>query len=66
MSWKRWGPDREARFLRTCAFDFIEKPLQKTGKPAESREHKRSVAIDRIPYRTYSDPCPVEFMALYL
>lgn len=46
-------------------FDFIEKLCEKTVvKPAESREHKRSVAIDRILTGKYTAiPCFVGIMA---
>ena len=45
---KDGGLDREAA-LANMRFNFIEKLCEKTVvKPAESREHKRSVAIDRI------------------
>ena len=53
------------RRLRTCALIFIEKLCEKTVvKPAESREHKRSVAIDRILTGKYTAiPCFVGIMA---
>ena len=54
------------QLLRTCASIFIEKLCEKTVvKPAESREHKRSVAIDRILTGKYTAiPCFVGIMAI--
>ena len=61
---KDGGLDREAA-LANMRFDFIEKLCEKTVvKPAESREHKRSVAIDRILTGKYTAiPCFVGIMA---
>ena len=62
---KDGGLDREAA-LANMRFDFIEKLCEKTVvKPAESREHKRSVAIDRILTGKYTAiPCFVGIMAI--
>ena len=62
---KDGGLDREAA-LANMRFNFIEKLCEKTVvKPAESREHKRSVAIDRILTGKYTAiPCFVGIMAI--
>ena len=62
---KEGGLDREAA-LANMRFSFIEQLCVKTVvKPAESREHKRSVAIDRILTGKYTAiPCFVGIMAL--
>ena len=59
------GMDREAA-LANMRFAFIEKLCNKTVvKPQESREHKRSVAIDRIlTGRFTAIPCFLGIMAL--
>ena len=61
---KEGGLDREAA-LANMRFNFIEKLCDKTVvKPAESREHKRSVAIDRILTGKYTAiPCFIGIMA---
>lgn len=61
---KEGGLDREAA-LANMRFNFIEKLCEKTVvKPAESKEHKRSVAIDRILTGKYTAiPCFVGIMA---
>ena len=62
---KEGGLDREAA-LANMRFVFIEQLCQKTVvKPRESREHKRSVAIDRVLTGKYTAlPCFVGIMAL--
>lgn len=62
---KDGGLDREAA-LANMRFNFIEKLCEKTVvKPAESREHKRSVAIDHILTGKYTAiPCFVGIMAI--
>ena len=62
---KDGGLDREAA-LANMRFNFIEKLCEKTVvKPAESREHKRSVAIDRILTGKYTAiPCFIGIMVL--
>ena len=62
---KEGGLDREAA-LANMRFSFIEQLCVKTVvKPAESREHKRSVAIDRVLTGKYTAiPCFVGIMAL--
>ena len=62
---KDGGLDREAA-LANMRFNFIEKLCEKTVvKPAESREHKRSVAIDRILTGKYTAiPCFIGIMLL--
>lgn len=62
---KESGLDREAA-LANMRFTFIEKLCEKTVvKPHESREHKRSVAIDRILTGKYTAiPCFIGIMAL--
>ena len=59
------GLDREAA-LADMRFTFIEKLCAETVvKPGESREHKRSVAIDRILTGKYTAlPCFVGIIAL--
>ncbi|MGN0974711.1 MAG: ferrous iron transport protein B, partial [Gemmiger sp.] len=59
------GTDREAA-LADMRFTFIEQLCESTVvKPGESREHKRSVAIDRILTGKYTAlPCFVGIMAL--
>ena len=59
------GLDREAA-LADMRFAFIEKLCAETVvKPGESREHKRSVAIDRVLTGKYTAlPCFVGIMAL--
>lgn len=59
------GLDREAA-LADMRFTFIEKLCEETVvKPSESREHKRSVAIDRILTGKYTAiPCFIGIMAL--
>ena len=59
------GMDREAA-LADMRFTFIEKLCEETVvKPSESREHKRSVAIDRILTGKYTAiPCFIGIMAL--
>ena len=59
------GLDREAA-LANMRFAFIEKLCAETVvKPGESREHKRSVAIDRVLTGKYTAlPCFVGIMAL--
>ena len=54
------------QLLANMRFNFIEKLCEKTVvKPAESREHKRSVAIDRILTGKYTAiPCFVGIMAI--
>ena len=61
---KDGGLDREAA-LANMRFSFIEQLCDKTVvKPAESIEHKRSVAIDRILTGKYTAiPCFVGIMA---
>lgn len=61
---KEGGLDREAA-LANMRFNFIETLCEKTVvKPAESREHKRSVSIDRILTGKYTAiPCFVGIMA---
>ena len=61
---KEGGLDREAA-LANMRFSFIEQLCAKTVvKPAESREHKRSVAIDRVLTGKYTAiPCFVGIMA---
>ena len=58
------GLDREAA-LANMRFSFIEDLCRKTVvKPHESREHKRSVAIDRILTGKYTAiPCFIRIMA---
>lgn len=62
---KESGIGREAA-LANMRFSFIEKLCAKTVvKPGESREHKRSVAIDRILTGKYTGiPCFIGIMAL--
>ncbi|HRN02639.1 MAG TPA: ferrous iron transport protein B, partial [Gemmiger formicilis] len=57
--------DREAA-LADMRFNFIERLCDKTVvRPGESREHKRSVAIDRILTGKYTAlPCFIGIMAL--
>ena len=59
------GLDREAA-LADMRFNFIERLCDKTVvRPGESREHKRSVAIDRILTGKYTAlPCFIGIMAL--
>lgn len=59
------GMDREAA-LANMRFSFIEKLCSRTVvKPAESREHKRSVAIDRVLTGKYTAiPCFIGIMGL--
>ena len=59
------GMDREAA-LANMRFSFIEKLCSRTVvKPAESREHKRSVAIDRVLTGKYTAiPCFIGIMVL--
>lgn len=59
------GLDREAA-LADMRFCFIERLCEKTiVKPRESREHKRSVAIDKILTGKYTAiPCFIGIMAL--
>ena len=59
------GLDREAA-LADMRFNFIERLCNKTVvRPGESREHKRSVAIDRILTGKYTAlPCFIGIMAL--
>lgn len=59
------GLDREAA-LANMRFSFLEKLCSKTVvKPHESREHKRSVAIDRVLTGKYTAiPCFIGIMAL--
>lgn len=59
------GLGREAA-LANMRFSFIEKLCAKTVvKPRESREHKRSVAIDRILTGKYTGiPCFIGIMAI--
>jgi ferrous iron transport protein B len=59
------GTDREAA-LADMRFQFIERLCAETVvKPGESREHKRSVAIDKILTGKYTAlPCFVGIMAL--
>lgn len=59
------GLDREAA-LADMRFNFIERLCCKTVvRPSESREHKRSVAIDRILTGKYTAlPCFIGIMAL--
>ena len=61
---KEGGLDREAA-LANMRFNIIETLCEKTViKPAESREHKRSVSIDRILTGKYTAiPCFVGIMA---
>ena len=62
---KEGGLDREAA-LANMRFAFIETLCAKTVvKPQESREHKRSVAIDKILTGRYTAiPCFIGIMAL--
>lgn len=59
------GLEREAA-LANMRFDFIEKLCRRTvTKPGESREHKRSVRIDRVLTGKYTAiPCFIGIMAL--
>ena len=59
------GLDREAA-LADMRFNFIERLCDKTVvRPGESREHKRSVAIDKILTGKYTAlPCFIGIMAL--
>ena len=59
------GLDREAA-LADMRFSFIERLCEKTVvRPGESREHKRSVAIDRVLTGKYTAlPCFIGIMAL--
>ena len=59
------GLDREAA-LADMRFNFIERLCDKTVvRPGESREHKRSVAIDRVLTGKYTAlPCFIGIMAL--
>ena len=59
------GLDREAA-LSNMRFSFIEALCAKTVfRPHESREHKRSMAIDRILTGKYTAiPCFIGIMAL--
>ena len=59
------GLDREAA-LADMRFNFIERLCDKTVvRPGESREHKRSVAIDRILTGKYTAlPCFIGIMVL--
>ncbi len=59
------GLDREAA-LANMRFSFIERLCEKTVvKPQESREHKRSAAIDRVLTGKYTAiPCFIGIMAL--
>ena len=59
------GLDREAA-LADMRFGFIERLCEKTVvRPGESREHKRSVAIDRVLTGKYTAlPCFIGIMAL--
>ena len=62
---KDGGLDREAA-LANMRFNFIEKLCEKTVvKPAESREHKRSVKIDKILTGKYT-ALPVFFGVMFL
>lgn len=62
---KESGLDREAA-LANMRFSFIENLCEKTVvKPHESKEHKRSVAIDRVLTGKYTAiPCFIGIMAL--
>lgn len=62
---KESGLDREAA-LANMRFSFIEDLCRKTVvKPRESREHKRSVAIDRVLTGKYTAiPCFIGIMVL--
>ena len=62
---KEGGVEREAA-LANMRFDFIEKLCAQTVvRPRESREHKRSVKIDRILTGKYTAlPCFIGIMAL--
>ena len=66
MSWNEKAAWTGRQHLRTCVFHFIEKLCDRTVvKPAESREHKRSVAIDRVLTGKYTAiPCFVGIMGL--
>lgn len=59
------GLDREAA-ISNMRFSFIEKMCQKTVvRPHESKEHKRSMKIDRLLTGRYTAiPCFIEIMAL--
>ena len=59
------GLDREAA-LADMRFNFIERLCDKTVvRPGESREHKRSVAIDKVLTGKYTAlPCFIGIMAL--
>lgn len=59
------GLDREAA-LADMRFNFIERLCERTVvRPGESREHKRSVAIDKILTGKYTAlPCFIGIMAL--
>lgn len=65
MMEKESGLDRKAA-LADMRFGFIEKLCQKTiVRPGESREHKRSVAADRILTGKYTAiPCFIGIMAV--
>ena len=62
---KEGGVEREAA-LANMRFDFIEKLCEETVvRPHESKEHKRSVKIDRILTGKYTAiPCFIGIMAL--
>ena len=59
------GLDREAA-ISNMRFSFIEKMCQKTVvRPHESKEHKRSMKIDRLLTGRYTAiPCFIAIMAL--